>query len=202
VVGHDDLPARRRGARGTTGLAYHRGRRVRVVPDAVVARCASRAEADLLVAILTDAGVPAVAFVDVERSPEGMVFRESADVRVRADDTRRAQSALEEWRNAREDGIAEDELERQALEAGGAADAVADARDGAGRDLRDPTDAAVAAPPPRATRCPYCAAAVAVPWSGRLRRVLAVLAVLVGRPASGGPECVCRACGHRFVPGA
>ncbi|MFO0931236.1 MAG: hypothetical protein U1E39_00855 [Planctomycetota bacterium] len=176
----------------------------------VVASCPNRAHADLLVEVLAGAGVRAVAFVDVERSPDGHVFRESADVRVAADDVARAEAALAAWDEARRAGIDDDELERQALEAGADAgsaavdaavdDAVAapevEAVAARGGDDRRRSSAPVA---PRAPSdaCPYCGATVRPPWSSALARAFAALA---GRARRDGAERLCTACGHRWRP--
>ena len=172
----------------------------------VVAACPNRAEADLLVEVLAGAGVRAVAFVDVERSPDGHVFRESADVRVAADDVARAEAALAAWDDARREGFDDDELERQALEAGAEAGIVAVDGDVAppevevvaarGGDDRRRSSMPVAA---RASSdaCPYCGATVRPPWSSALARAFAALA---GRARRDGAERLCTACGHRWRP--
>lgn len=171
----------------------------------VVASCPNRAHADLLVEVLAGAGVRAVAFVDVVRSPEGHVVRETADVRVAADDVARANAALAAWDEARRAGIDDDELERQALEAGadagspsGADVAAPDVEVAGDRRARDhrPVRAASAT---RASSdaCPYCGATVRPPWSSALARAFAALA---GRAPREGAERLCTACGHRWRP--
>lgn len=169
----------------------------------VVAQCTSRAEADLLVEVLEAAGVRAVAFADVERTPDGHVMREWADVRVANDEVARAKAALDAWGEARREGLDDDELERQAL-AAGAGEAGPDvARDDPGPedggrrgDARARRADDAAATP--ADGCPYCGAAVKAPWSGAIGRAFAALR---GRAVADGAERLCTACGHRWRPG-
>ena len=183
-------------------------RRVVVVSEAVAATCASRAEAELLVAVLADAGVPGVVFADVTRGPHAEVLGESAEVRILATDVARARSAIAAWREARAAGIDEAELERQALEAGGTVgvdDRRADELEGGvprGEGRARAADRSV----PRAavarasgTVCPHCAAPVPEGFGRRVRRAFAALS---GRSGAGGGERLCTACGHRWDPSA
>lgn|GEM_PF-2690097 len=161
--------------------------------EAIVATCASRAEAELLVAVLADAGVPGVVFADVVRGVHGEVLREAAEVRILATDVARARSAVGAWREARAQGVDDADLERQALEAAGASVPAED------RDADHRGAPRVAAARPSATVCPHCGASVPEPWGRRLRRAFAAL---TGRTGTGGGERLCTACGHRWEPAA
>lgn len=162
------------------------------MPDATL-RCAGRAEAELVVAILAEQGIHAVAFCDVERGPQGEVVRERADVRIVPADVERARAALAEWTAARREPVDPAELERQALEAGDAE--VAPGGSPAPRDDREGRGPPAASTSPDAPTCPYCGADVR---AGTLARVRGVLAALRGRTARARGERLCTSCGHRW----
>ncbi|HVG92803.1 MAG TPA: hypothetical protein VND21_00015 [Planctomycetota bacterium] len=173
--------------------------------DAVLAEYPSRMQGEMVVQVLSDERIPAVVFVDVARGHQGEILYERAAVHVRLGDLERARSVLEAWNAARAQGIDVEELERQALEAGGARAEEAAVEE---REVERTTDDAngtrgIAGRGPawedRAeTTCPHCRAAVAEGLPGRVRRAVAAL---VGRTSAPRGERLCLACGHRWTPG-